>query len=369
MQKLGFGAMRLPLTEAGNVQAIDQDQVNRMADVFLDNGFTYFDTAYPYHEGTSEAACRQALVERKDRSSFLLADKMPTFLVTQASDYDRFFTEEQERCGVDHFDYYLLHNLNARSYRQTRELGGFAYVRKLQEQGRAGRIGFSFHDKADLLETILAAHPEMEFVQLQINYVDWDSEAIQSRRCYEIARKYDKPIIVMEPLKGGGLVSLPEEAEQILKAVRPDRSIASWALRFAASLEGVITVLSGMSSLAQTVENVAVMKDFQPLDSEERAALARAAESIGRAMAVPCTNCRYCIAECPQAIDIPALFSVYNNLKHYGNRNFPAVHYANMTDGRARAGDCIGCRGCENACPQHLAIADSMRLVAEAFES
>ena len=364
MKKLGFGTMRLPLLDPQDEKSIDQEQVNAMADLFLSKGFTYVDTAYAYHEGASEVACRRAFTERYDRDKFLLADKMPSFLIQSEQDYDRFFAEQLERCGVSYFDYYLLHNLGTEYYARNERFGGFEYMQKLKADGTAKHIGFSFHDQPELLEEILTAHPEMEFVQLQINYADWENENVQARRCYEIACRHQKDVIVMEPVKGGGLANLPHDAELLLRSVHPDASPASWAIRYAASLPECITVLSGMSNLSQVEDNLSYMEEFQPLTAQERAVLEQATEIIHRSIAVPCTACRYCVEGCPEHINIPAYFAAYNNLKQYGGLN-----YNRSSVGYGKASACIACGQCEEICPQHLPIIEELKHVAESFET
>lgn len=368
MKKLGFGMMRLPVTEPGNNKTIDQELVNKMVDRFLSEGFTYIDTAYPYHQGLSESAVRKALVERYPRDSFLLADKMPTFLVNSAEDYPRFFAEQLKRCGVDYFDYYLLHTLGEKNYANTLKFGGFAFMEQLKSEGKAKHIGFSYHDKAELLDQILTEHPEMEFVQLQINYIDWDSESIESRKCYEVAVKHQKPVIVMEPVKGGCLAEVPETVEELFHDVHPDWSIASWAVRFAASLEQVMVVLSGMSSYQQLEDNLSYMKDFVPLAENEQQTIATAVNLINASIAIPCTGCRYCVDGCPQRIPIPEFFSLYNN--QYQFRLFPAHrnYYMNLTQKFGKASDCIACGQCEEHCPQHIAIIEELKKVAGVFD-
>lgn len=369
MKKLGFGFMRLPVTEEGNPKSIDQEQVNRMADYFLEKGFTYFDTAYPYHQGTSEAAVRKALVERHPRDSFTIADKMPTFLVTENGDYQRFFDEQLKRCGVDYFDYYLLHTLGEKNYANTLQHGGFEFMQKLKAEGRAKKIGFSFHDKAELLDRILTEHPETEFVQLQINYIDWDNESIESRKCYETAVKHHMPVIVMEPVKGGSLANVPEEVERLFQTCRPGRSAASWAVRYAASLDGVFMVLSGMSNYEQVVDNVGCMGEFTPLDEEEKGIIQKAAEIINSRVTIPCTACQYCVDGCPKKIPIPKYFSLYNNQKQFklvpAHRNY----YANLTQTYGKASDCIACRQCERHCPQHIEIVEQLKEVSRIFDA
>lgn len=244
MKKLGFGLMRLPVTKKDDPTKIDMKQLGKMADVFVENGFTYFDTAYMYHDGISEKAVKKAIVARYPRESFLLATKLPTMFLKEEGDHERIFAEQLEKCGVDYFDYYLLHNLNVENYAIAEKFGSFAYVAKLKKEGKIRHMGFSFHDTAEVLDKILTEHPEAEFVQLQINYLDWDDPTIQSRKCYETAVRHGKKVIVMEPVKGGTLANLPEEAAKLLKEAHPDWTQAGWALRFVAGLENVMTVLS-----------------------------------------------------------------------------------------------------------------------------
>lgn len=370
-KKLGFGCMRLPLTEAGNFAAVDTAAVEGMVDDFLAAGFTYFDTAYMYHDFRSECVVREALVKRHDRDAFTLASKLPTMFLKTEEDQERIFGEQLEKCGVAYFDYYLLHNLNVMNYRIAERLDSFGFIARKKAEGRIRRIGFSFHNSAALLDEILTAHPETEFVQLQINYLDWDNESIQSRKCYETARRHGKPVVVMEPVKGGALAQVPPEAELLFRSVRPDLSPASWAIRYAASLDGVAMVLSGMSSPRQMADNISYMREFQPLTPDEHDAIARAVQIINRSIAIPCTACRYCVAGCPRRIAIPEYFALYNADRQSLNNGFSVqgVYYANLTQHHGKASDCIGCRKCEKSCPQHLGIVEGLRKVAETFET
>lgn len=362
--------MRLPLADPSDFAKADIAQVEKMVDTFLERGFTYFDTAYMYHEFQSEKIMRQALVERHDRNAYTLATKLPTMFLKAEGDQERIFAEQLEKCGVEYFDYYLLHNLNVSNYRTVERFGSFGFAARMKAEGKIRRIGFSFHDKAELLDEILTAHPETEFVQLQINYMDWDNESIQSRKCYETARRHGKPVVVMEPIKGGTLAQLPEEAERMFRTLRPELSPASWAIRYAASLDGVMMVLSGMSSQEQLDDNTSYMKHFEPLDAEERAAVEKAVEIINRSIAIPCTSCRYCVEGCPKQIAIPEYFALYNNVTQSLNKGFlvQSVYYTNLTQNHGRASDCIACRKCEKSCPQHLPIVEHLRQVAQKFD-
>lgn len=370
MKNLGFGFMRLPLSDKNDVTSIDEEQLRKMVDLFLEQGFTYFDTAYFYHQNTSECAVKRTLVDRYPRESFVLADKMPTFLVERPEDYDKFFEEQLEKCGVDYFDYYLLHTLKADSYAQTKEYGGFAFCEGLKSKGKIRHFGFSFHDTAEVLDQILTEQPGVEFVQLQINYIDWENEQVQSRKCYEVARKHKKPVIVMEPVRGGGLAKVPEEAEKIMKAYHPDLSVSSWGIRYAASLDGVMMVLSGMNNLEQVKDNTGYMKEFVPLNEEEEEIIDKVSEIIRNRIAIPCTSCRYCTDECPKRIPIPDIFSIYNERERSRDVYFPKVNYEKLVaeESHGKASQCIKCRRCEKHCPQHIEVTKWLEQIAEEFE-
>ena len=362
--KLGFGLMRLPMIE----NEIDLEQTRKMADLFLQKGFTYFDTAYVYTGGKSEVAMREAVVERYPRESFQLATKLPVWEVKSRADMDRLFATQLERTGVTYFDFYMLHALDKSRLASLEEHKMWEFMLELKEKGLARHVGFSFHDKADVLDEILTSHPEMEFVQLQINYADWESDDVQSRACYEVARKHNKAIIIMEPVKGGNLAGMTPEIQAMMKETNPDLSIASWAVRYAASLEGVVTVLSGMSTLAQMQDNVSYMADFKPMTEKEKKVLTEVVEKLAKIPVIPCTDCKYCIDSCPQKIKIPDIFSTYNDYKMYDNLAGIKEHYKWVVGKTEKASDCIACGACESHCPQHIKIIDELKEIAGVLE-
>lgn len=362
MNKLGFGFLRLPFTG----ENVDYQLLNQMVDTFLEKGGRYFDTAYTYLSGKSEEAIRKSVVERHHRESFLLADKLPGYMVKSKEDCTRYFEEQLKRCGVDYFDVYMLHWLNAANYAIAEKYSEFDFLTELKAQGKARKIGFSYHDTAALLDEILTKHPEMDYVQLQINYLDWESESIQSRLCYETAVKHGKKVIVMEPVKGGTLANLPAEAERLLKNCDSTASIASHALRFAQSLPEVEIVLSGMNTMEQMVDN---LQDAPPITEEHKGILQEIAQMLNESIAIPCTGCSYCVKHCPQHIAIPNYFALYNEYKRHPDEGWKITPaYDRLTSENGKASNCVGCKSCERNCPQKLPISEYLKKVSIAFD-
>ncbi|MBR0522624.1 MAG: aldo/keto reductase [Firmicutes bacterium] len=372
VKKLGFGLMRLPRNDRANAADIDVEQVKKMVDMFMERGFTYFDTAWMYCGFNSENVAREALVERYPRESFTLADKLHAGFIKTKEDRDAIFNEQLKKTGAGYFDYYLLHGLDRAKLEVYDQLDCFTWLKEKKEAGLVKHIGFSYHDDPKLLDQVLTDHPEMEFVQLQLNYLDWNSPWIQSGGCYETCVKHGKPVVVMEPVKGGSLAVVPEEAEKLLKAAEPDMSVPSWAVRFAASLDNVMVVLSGMSDLSQMDDNSAYMEDLKPLTEEEKALCARVAEIINSQIAVPCTGCSYCTDGCPMNIAIPQYFSIYNeDMRERLDQKGWTVNFSNyqmIAKDRGKASDCIACGQCEGVCPQHLTIIDYLKDIAKHYE-
>ena len=365
IKKLGFGLMRLPRLKD---ETIDLEQVKQMVDLFLSKGFTYFDTARVYPG--SEDAIRQALVERYPRDKFTLATKNAAWINCKTrEDAIAQFETSLQKTGAGYFDFYLLHNLGETRTEFFERFKMWDFVFEKKREGLIKHVGFSFHSTPEELDEILTKHPEAEFVQLQINYADWENPAIQSRGCYEVARKHGKPIVIMEPIKGGMLANPPEEVAKVFKAKNPNTSLASWAIRFAASLDGVIAVLSGMSTLDQMKDNVAYMENFKRLDDSEKATVDEARKVLASIPIIPCTTCDYCAKVCPQNIGISGSFTAYNVLTLYKDKKFAAnqYHWLVAMHDKKNAGECIKCGRCEKVCPQHIPIRANLVKVAEAF--
>lgn len=365
MPKLGFGLMRLP--ENGGV--IDHDHVCRMVDKYMAAGMNYFDTAYIYHGGKSEEAAREAIVKRYPRESFMIATKLPAWELKGKEDVEKVFNDQLQKVGVDYFDFYLLHSVeDGSNYDTYVKYDCFEWGLKKQAEGKIKHFGFSYHGSPELLEEILDKHPTPEFVQIQFNYLDRTNPVVRSQRLYEILRDRNIPIIVMEPVRGGMLASMAPEIEAKFKAVRPDKSIASWALRFVASLPGIMTILSGMSSEEQMDDNIGTFKNFEPLTDEEFAVVDEVTEKLLGIPQIGCTACKYCCDGCPMQISIPDVFRTINTLRRYPDDWRSKNFYAGLVQRSGKASDCVACGQCEGVCPQHLPIIELLKEAAEILD-
>ncbi len=362
---LGFGLMRMPEADG----QIDLEQVKAMVDAYLQAGFNYFDTAWGYHGGLSEGTLKAAVVDRYPREAFRVATKFPIWAVNEQADVQKTFDTQMERTGAGYFDYYMIHAIGAGNIEKIDQYDIWSFLRQQKQKGLAKHIGFSFHDSAAMLEGLLDKHPEVEFVQLQINYADWDDEKVQSRLCYEACMKRGVAVIIMEPVKGGSLASIVGEAEQLLLAARPNDSVASWAMRYCGTIPGAIVVLSGMSDMEQMRDNIKTMRDFVPLTEAERATVAQVLAVLKRKPTIPCTNCRYCVEQCPQEINIPGILDNYNNVIKYNNVVGMKRAYKLFSTPKAKASDCVQCGVCESRCPQKIEIVEALRKCAQLFEA
>ncbi len=362
-KNFGFGCMRLPMIDG----EVDISQTCEMVDLFLENGFNYFDTAHGYLGGKSELVVRECLTSRYPRDRYILTNKLSGSYFQKPEDVRTVFEEQLAACGVDYFDFYLMHAQSADVFKHYKKNRAYETSLKLKEEGKIRHFGISFHDTADVLEQILTEYPQIEVVQIQFNYLDFDDPAVQSKAVYDVCRKHGKPVIVMEPVKGGNLVNLPEKAQAVLNDLHGG-SNASYAIRFAAGFEGMLMVLSGMSSLEQMTENVSFMKDFRPLNEAETEAVAKVREVFRSMNLIPCTACRYCTDGCPQHISIPDLFAVMNSKQIYHDWNADYYYHDVHTKEKGKASDCIGCGKCEKSCPQHLQIRELLKAVAKEFE-
>ena len=364
--KLGFGLMRLPKTKDGK---IDLEQTKQMVDRFMEAGLTYFDTAYVYDDGDSERAAKAALVDRYPRESFTLATKLCAWMGAhdEKSAKQQFYTS-LERRAISEFDYYLLHALQAGNYKTYDKYHIWDFVKEQKEKGLIKHWGFSFHATPDILDQLLTDHPDAEFVQLQLNYADWENPDVTARENYEVARKHGKSIVVMEPVKGGALANPPTKVQEIFRQADLKASFASWAIRYAASLDGIITVLSGMSNLEQMEDNLSYMKDFRPLNAHEQQAIRKAQEAINGVKSIPCTGCHYCTGGCPKQIPIPEIFAARNRQLVWGQLQEGQAAYDQLAAKGNVASDCIGCGQCERACPQHIKVIQRLKECAAALE-
>lgn len=365
--KLGFGCMRLPLTDPADQQSIDLEQFKQMVDAFIEVGGTYFDTAFVYHEGASEKALKEALVKRYPRDAYTVATKCLAWAAPSAEEAKSNLTTSLERMGLDYVDFYLLHNVGGERTAKFDAYGMWDFALDAKERGLIRNVGFSMHDGADALDALLTAHPQMDFVQLQVNYLDWDDPVVEARRCMEVAAKHGVPVVVMEPARGGRLVELPQRVADVLRAANPDASLASWAYRFCCNQPNVLTVLSGMSNLDQVRQNVADYQANRPFSAEEQQALDAAVETLRGMASVPCTNCRYCVKDCPQGVVIPTILGLLNLELMTENRDFAKGLYS-WQAAPGPASSCIACGACEAMCPQGIDIVRQLEVAAEHFE-
>ena len=372
-KNFGFGCMRLPM----DGENVNIPETKQMVDAFLDAGFNYFDTAHGYLQGKSETALRECLTSRYPRERYILTDKLTANFFKTEADIRPFFESQLAACGVEYFDFYLMHAQGVGNYPHFRACHAYETAFRLKAEGKVRHVGISFHDTAEVLEQILTDYPDIEVVQIQFNYLDYDDPAVQSHRCYEVCRKHGKPVIVMEPVKGGTLANVPEEVTKLFKDYNSEASVPSWAIRFAASLPNVKIVLSGMSDMDQLLDNTSYMQDFKPLNDEEKALIKKATDIINASIDIPCTGCSYCTDGCPMQIAIPKYFSLYNaDMQELRGRGISpdegwtpqSEYYENVAKHFGKASACIQCGQCEGVCPQHLPIIEYLQTVAKHLE-
>lgn len=362
MKKLGFGCMRLPMKG----EDVDYEEFNKMIDLYMAEGFSYFDTAHGYLQGKSETALRDCLVARYPRESYTLTNKLSVHFFNKEEDIRPLFKEQLEKTGFDYFDYYLMHAQDQQIYQHFQKCHAYDVVKQLKKEGKIKHIGISFHDRSEVLEQILTEHPEIEVVQIQLNYVDYHDAGVQSKKVYDVCRQFNKPVLIMEPVKGGGLIRLPDEAKKVLDQLNGD-SYASYAIRFAASFDGVFQVLSGMSTFEQMKDNLSYMKDFVPFSKDEYAAVFKVSHILKSMGGIACTGCRYCEDGCPKKIKIPDLFACFNAKKQFNDWNSD-YDYGVHTKSNGKASECLQCGQCQRICPQHLPIIEYLKDVAITFE-
>ena len=368
--KFGFGCMRLPTTDDNDPTSVNQELFTQMVDLYMEKGFNFFDTSYAYHDGTSETAIRKPLVERYPRESFEICDKMPTWLLTNEKDNDKFVNEMLERLGITYFDVFLVHNINTPWLKNAINANTFEYVKKMKEDGIARKIGFSFHEKADLLKEFLEEYGDMfDVVLLELNYLDWEDSSIEAHKCYDLCVEYGLDVYVMEPLKGGVIVNPPEDIKNDFKEFNPDKSIASLAIRFCASLDNVKIVLSGMNKMEDLIDNCDTYENFKPIDKTEEEFLEKMAQKLASKLAVACSECGYCVDSCPEMIPIPEYLSLYNTSKNQPESNIYKLYFEKIADEKVAASECTFCGSCIDYCTQQIDIPSVLEEAIEHFEN
>ena len=368
--KFGFGCMRLPTTDDNDPTSVNQELFTQMVDLYMEKGFNFFDTSYAYHDGTSETAIRKALVERYPRESFEICDKMPTWLLTNEKDNDKFVNEMLERLGITYFDVFLVHNINTPWLKNAINANTFEYVKKMKEDGIARKIGFSFHEKADLLKEFLEEYGDMfDVVLLELNYLDWEDSSIEAHKCYDLCVEYGLDVYVMEPLKGGVIVNPPEDIKNDFKEFNPDKSIASLAIRFCASLDNVKIVLSGMNKMEDLIDNCDTYENFKTIDKTEEEFLEKMAQKLASKLAVACSECGYCVDSCPEMIPIPEYLSLYNTSKNQPESNIYKLYFEKIADEKVAASECTFCGSCIDYCTQQIDIPSVLEEAIEHFEN
>lgn len=368
--KFGFGCMRLPTTDDNDPTSVNQELFTQMVDLYMEKGFNFFDTSYAYHDGTSETAIRKALVERYPRESFEICDKMPTWLLTNEKDNDKFVNEMLERLGITYFDVFLVHNINTPWLKNAINANTFEYVKKMKKDGIARKIGFSFHEKADLLKEFLEEYGDMfDVVLLELNYLDWEDSSIEAHKCYDLCVEYGLDVYVMEPLKGGVIVNPPEDIKNDFKEFNPDKSIASLAIRFCASLDNVKIVLSGMNKMEDLIDNCDTYENFKPIDKTEEEFLEKMARKLASKLAVACSECGYCVDSCPEMIPIPEYLSLYNTSKNQPESNIYKLYFEKIADEKVAASECTFCGSCIDYCTQQIDIPSVLEEAIEHFEN
>ena len=367
--KFGFGCMRLPQTDKNDPTKIDQELFNEMVDIYMEKGFNYFDTSYAYHNGTSETAIRKGVVERYPRESFQICDKIPTWALTSENDNEKFTKEMLNRLGIEYFDVLFIHNINVPWFKLAEKHKSFQYIKKAKEEGIAKKIGFSFHDNSKLLKEVLDKYSDiLDIIQLELNYLDWEDPSIEAKKCYDLCVEYGLDVYVMEPLKGGVIVNPSDEIKNSFKEFRSDKSIASFAMRFCASLENVKMVLSGMNKMEDLIDNCDTFENFEVLNTEETEFLKQMAEKLHSTLAVPCSECGYCVKECPAMIPIPEYFSLYNRSKNQPESNIYRNYFDKLCDEKVPADDCTYCGTCLDFCTQKIDIPEELEKVCEHFQ-